>query len=319
MAKSSSVEQTLSRLHALRGQTALGEVRDELRKALGNRVNLIAAKAAAIVEEAELKDLAPEVVAAFERFMLKPAETDKGCMATTAAAKALYTMGIDSESVFLAGIRHVQMEGSYGKPTDTAAELRTVCAFGLVRMGYREVMPLLVDLLVDPEMQARIGAARAIAYSGRPEGELLLRLKILVGDREPDVLAECFVALLRLSAGRNLDFVARYLDNPSETMIEAAALALGESKHPRAFDILRTQWDKRQDDSLLLPLALTRRSEAMDLLITVIEQGRAAAAGKALEAMAMYRGDMAVRARVESAVGRRNDPKLVTSFRAIFS
>ena len=48
---------------------------------------------------------------------------------------------------------------------DTAAELRGVCALGLVRMGYRDVLVELADLLMDPEAQARMMAARSLAHA----------------------------------------------------------------------------------------------------------------------------------------------------------
>src|SRR5215831_13288635 len=116
----------------------------------------------------------------------------------------------------------------YGRAVDTAVELRALSAIGLVRTNYPDVGTELVDLLADKEREARIGAVRAMAYWGTPTGALLLRFKILSGDLEPEVLAECFQTLLYLDQ-RSLDFVARYLSHSDDGVAEGAALALGET------------------------------------------------------------------------------------------
>src|SRR6185436_13465161 len=186
MSKNRSVEATLASLAALRGMGSAA-IAAEVDMHLASRTNLVAAKAADLAREAGLKLLQPQLVEAFGRFMDKPAATDKGCHAKQAIAFALYELacvGSEVQEVFLAGIRHVQMEPAWGGSSDTAAELRGTCALGLVRMAYRDVMNELVDLLMDSSHQARIMAARAIAYAGRDEGALLLRMKILAGDRD---------------------------------------------------------------------------------------------------------------------------------------
>ena len=45
----------------------------------------------------------------------------------------------------------MQKEGSFGPPVDVAAELRGVCALGLVKIGYGDVLVELTDLLADVE------------------------------------------------------------------------------------------------------------------------------------------------------------------------
>ncbi|MEH2465502.1 hypothetical protein [Nostoc sp.] len=41
----------------------------------------------------------------------------------------------------------------------------------------------LADLLTDPKPEARVAAAKAIAYTGNPQGVPLLRFKTRIGDR----------------------------------------------------------------------------------------------------------------------------------------
>ncbi len=83
----------------------------------------------------------------------------RAALAKTAIAKALYEMEVKAESVFLRGIHHIQMEGVWGGNTDTAAELRGICALGLVRCNYRDVLDELGELLADAQAPARMMAA----------------------------------------------------------------------------------------------------------------------------------------------------------------
>ena len=115
-----------------------------------------------------------------------------------AIARALYALDYEGAELYLAGMRHVQPEPGYGGPTDTAVDLRAVCAIGLASTSYREKLRELIDLLVDPEWRARSGAVRAIAAVGSEPAALLLRLKAQIGDKEPEVIGDCFVGLLEV-------------------------------------------------------------------------------------------------------------------------
>jgi HEAT repeat protein len=201
-------------------------------------MNLVAAKAARIAGEWLAAELTPELVAAFDRFMVKPETTDKRCAAKIEILKALCKLEYPSPAVFRRGIQHIQMEPTWGGSVDTAAEVRALGAMGLAQTNYPEALEEIVPLLLDPERDARIGAVRAVAASGLPGGVLLLRLKTLSGD-EPEVLGECFAALLRADPAKSLEFVAKFLDHREEAIAEAAALALGDSRLESAFAVLR--------------------------------------------------------------------------------
>jgi HEAT repeat protein len=319
MAKGRSVEDTFAQLAALKsaGPAVLAEM---LPKFLSSKINLIVAKAADLAREKEVKSLQPQLTEAFDRFMDRPSETDKGCEAKQAIANALYEMGCDAADLFLTGIRHRQPEGSYGPPVDTAAELRGICALGLVRMAYRDAMNELVDLLTDESHQSRIMAARAIAYAGRDEGALLLRLKILVGDPVEDVVAECLIALGNLSRAKALPFIRKYLDSRSPMIAESAALALGEMRNANALSALLEQWERDPFTckSLALPIALSRLPQSQEFLINVVAQAKEEIAAAAVEALRIYRHDDALRARVRAAVEGRNLPKLTDVLRRTF-
>ncbi len=318
MAKSHPVEGMLSSLHALRAAPATEAARAELTKALGSATNLVVAKAAGIIGEFSLSGFEPELERAFDRFMAKSGSTDRGCAAMTAIAKTLYELGVAAQEVFLRGIRHVQREGSYSGSVDTACELRGFSALGLVRMAYREVMIELVDLLADREPQARMAAARAIAYSGRPEGVLLLRLKLLTGDKEAAVLEECMSALARLDPRGSVVFLGRFMDASDEGVRSAARLALGESRQPEALAILRACWEQEFDiegrQTLALAIAMLRLPDAIEYLVSLVGQETVAAAAVVIEALQMYRHDDALRARVEEIVTKRGEAGLRRAF-----
>jgi hypothetical protein len=278
--KAPRLEDRLAALSDLRRDPDSPAARQELTKCLASKINLLAAKAARIVGEYKLDGMAPQLVEAFARFMIDAAASDRRCEAKLAIVKALEELEYPSYEPFLRGVRHVQMEPSFGTSVDTAIELRAVSAIGLVRTNYHDVGVELVTLLADKARDARIGAARAIAYWGTLAGALLLRFKILSGDREPEVTAECFSGLLHIEAARAVDFVAGYLDDESEAIAEGAALALGESRRGEALEILKKHAKSYLRPTALLAIALLRSDAAVEYLRSLLPDADAA---KALE------------------------------------
>ena len=63
-------------------------------------------------------------------------------------------------------------------------------------------------------------------------------------------------------------FVARFLEHEDEAIVEAAALALGESRIPAAFEFLRQAWDavlaSADLERAFLRAAAFHRSEAFE-------------------------------------------------------
>jgi HEAT repeat protein len=322
MPKSHKVEDTLAALSALRDDPTSDAALKQLRQALAGRSSHVAAKAAQIAGESEVGALVADLIAAFDRFMTNPVKSDPNCSAKAAIADALYRIGHDDETVFLRGIRHRQMEPVYGGRIDTATDLRAACALGLVRMNYHEALVELADLLADPEARVRAAAAQAIAYSSSDHGVPLLRLKVLSGDEDATVIAECLSALLRLAPVSSLPFAARLLDVADTSRGEAAALALGGSRLPEAFDVLRQWWERTPDVALrrtaLLAIAMLRRDQPIDFLLSLVTEGDGPTAREAIKALAMYRHDDAVRERVQHCVERRTDVDLRGAFADAF-
>lgn len=309
-----STEDALAAIHAIRQTPEKYELARDLAPFLGHKSNHAVAAAAATAERLEVAALAPGLTQAFERLMRDPAKLDPGCKATIAIVQALVMLEDAAARVFFAGIRHVQKEGSFGPPVDTAAPLRGLCARGLARMGHPDALLECVTLLADPEIPARTGAIRAVADSGRPEGVLLLRLKALTGDKEIEVAGECFTALLSLDPAGSVEFVAKFLKFPEQDVAEQAALALGESHLPAAFPVLRDAWEgggaREYRRMLLTAIALLRIDEALEFLLERLASESSVVAADALAGLLFYARDEAVAARIEKIVRERGDAAL---------
>ena len=321
-AKSRSLEDTLALLHELRSDPLGNTSIETLRQVLAGKQSHAIASAAKIAGESEIIALVADLVAAFDRLMLNPAKSDPGCRAKAEIADALYRIGTDEVALFLRGVRHVQMEPVWGGRADTAIALRGVCALGLVRMHYPDVLSELADLLADPEAPARVAAARAIAYSENDNGVPLLRLKVLVGDVEPEVISECLAGLLKMAPSASLAFVARRLDAEPPAIREAAALALGGSRLREAFSVLRDWWQRTSESDLrrtaLLAIAMLKHDEAIEFLLSLVATADGPTARQAIAALALYRHDGTLRQRVEYAVTQRSDVALQPAFAESF-
>lgn len=285
--------------------------------ALGSTSNYVIAKAAAIVEANGLRQLIPQLIDAFDRLMTDPRELDKGCAATTAIIKALYALDYQEPAPYRRGIRHRQEEG-FG-PTDTATELRGACAMGLAQTSDDGAMDELIRLLTDAEAPARLSAARAIGCRNDPAGIPALMLKIHLGDREVEVLAECLVSILSIALNdRTLSFVVEQLDAGDNDIAEAAALALGSVRDERAFDALRKKWDETpfgtMSERLLHAMALSRMEKAIEFLNGLIATEPPRVASMAVRALATHRRDPRIAGLLEANLEQR--PELEAVIRA---
>ena len=290
-----------------------------LREALGAKEGAIVAKAAAIAGELELvhsqtADLVPDLRDAFHRLLEQPVKRDPGCAAKTAIATTLHRCGAYEDALFLTGVRWVQREPVWGGTVDVACELRSVCAMGLLRLGHPFAASEVAELLADPEPAARAGAAHAIAYSEDARFAPLLRHKILSGDAETQVIAECLAALLRVEGEQALEFCARVLDAADAARAELVAMALGESRRAGALPVLRAWWERTPSSELrrtaLLAIALLRTEAAHAFLLEVITTAPGHDARDAVAALAVFRDDEALRQRVVAAARTRDDAAL---------
>jgi HEAT repeat protein len=319
MAKSSTTKEKLLKLGKLKDVPLTTEVMNTFKRSLTSANNIIVEEAAKIVGERGIEEFVPFLLKAFDRFGQEPEKKDKGCLAKEAIIEALDTMEYDQEKFFLQGIKYFQIEPGYPKSVDTAAVLRGKCAFALVRLGYSEAVFELVDLLNDPEPQARIAAVRALTGISSDQSEPLLRLKTNLGDTDHQVISECLSALMLINPERSLEFVERFLNSDDFFIAQSAAFALGESRREDAFNILRRYREKTNRyelyDMLLTPMAITRLEEAFIYLINVIEKEEISSALAAVKAIQIF-CDESHRVKIQDAVYLRNNTKLAKAYEA---
>jgi hypothetical protein len=316
------IERSLDRLGELRHADRSQAVVEEVRIFLRSRSNLVVAKAAQIVRELGIAALIPDMVATFHKLMANAPRLDKRCAATTEIARALYELNYEEPAPYLAGLKHVQMEASFGPAVDEAAKLRAVSAQGLLRTRYPDAIAEVTQLLVDCEPAARIGAVRALAVNGGESGILLLNLKVLTGDAEPTVLGECFSGLLAASPNKSVPLVASYIDSKNSDLAEAALLALGESRLSAAYEVLREKWSRTAGIAgkkvLLVSMAATKLEEAIAFLVSLIETESIPTATAVVQALSIYSRNERVRKAVSDAVRARRDETLGNHFRRDF-
>jgi len=288
-----------------------------LRGALERGASFVVAAAAKLVAENDLHALAPLLAPAY----LRVADKDPGCRAKVAVVEALERLGRDEPDVFLHAARCRQMEAAWGPPVDTAANLRPLGAAGLAASLHPEAGAAVARLLADSEWTSRAGAARAAARLPPDVAVPLLVLRAEIGDLEPQVLGDCFRALLDADAARGLAFVAARLDGKEE-VAEQAALALGESRLETAVAPLceyaeRVAGPRRA--TALIALALLRRDEAVAYLVALVREANEKTATAAIDALAIHKHDARVRDAVLAAVKARGERTLVDKAREALS
>jgi len=304
------VEKKLKALNALDPAADRSVQNATVERYLADKHFRVVARAATLAGERALHERLPDLTNSYARFLVEPIEKDPHCIAKQAIARALVSLECQDVTFFLEGIRYQQLEPAWGGSSDSAIDVRCSCAMGLVATGYFRAIQELTELLQDREWRARAGAARAISCGSPREAEAVLRFKVLVGDPEPEVIGECFTGLLSIAPDECLPFVATRLSGDNDDVRDFAALALGESRHPRALEHLRAAWDAvyEAEDfrAVLIRAAALHRSEvAFDWLISIIEQGTPAQADVAVEALSVYERNTKLVERVQAALAKR--------------
>lgn len=291
-----------------------------LRAALTHSSNRIVQRSAELIAQAEIASLPAELVKAYWRLKRNPLKKDPGCLGKTAIVKALAQIEHADMDIFRDGITYNQIEPHWKGEVDTAAELRGVCAIGLVHFTPEiEVLNRCAVLLCDAWPDARLGAAQALGALGQIEAAPLLRLKLLTGDNQAEVHGECCSALLKVDREEGLSFVQTFLASPDPDQCVQTALALGEARLPGTFDILRNTWGRRAElnvrESLLLCVGLLRTNESQDFLLSLIDKRDIRTAADAVKALRLNGPIGDLRERAEAAVEATESDDLARVFR----
>jgi hypothetical protein len=316
-------DEQMAALDALKGRELDAEGIAFVRKMLANRSNFLVGKAARLAEENDLRELMPELLAAFGRFFEDAVKNDPQCWAKNALSKALVKLGCRDKDVFLRGLGFHQYEPVWGGRSDTAGTLRGNCALALVTcegLITPDLLVLLLEPLTDADKSVRVEAVRALAALGEPAVPVL-RLRALVPGPHPEpeeMLSVCYQALLAIEREDAIPFVARFLEQGDDAAAEAA-FALAGTHMPAALDVLiQSQKTAREPwfmGVLLSAIALTRLPEGVDFLIGLIER-EAREAETAIEALAQAAPNEELRMRIAKAVEDTGSPRLKKAFEA---
>ena len=294
MASARGFDAELAQLESLRN-AAPATTLEPIRKALTQRNNFIVAKAARLAATHNHRSLIPELVTAFDRFLSDGVKSDPQCWAKNALAEALSAFEYQEPELFLAGMKCIQLEGTWGGTTDTAGTLRGLCALALVQcrsLSNTQVLTHLTPLFADKVLPVRVNAARAVEQIGTDASALLLRLRAELASDEPELLGACYSGVLRLEGPTAIPWAAKFLSNPNagrgrsaddepDQAAAEAAFAIAETRTDAAATLLIATFKKTRDPdfrgTLLAALALTRQDKAIDFLFDEIAGGSKAA------------------------------------------
>ncbi len=307
------------------GSPLTAEAIAQLRGALAHSSNFIVAKAARLIAEAGLFPLLPDTLAAYDRFFVDAVKNDPQCWAKNALVKTLVQLEHRQKDAYLRGLRHHQMEPTWGGQSDTAGALRGACTHALVDcpgITDADLLQLLLEPLVDPDKTVRVEAARAFGQVGGSGAALVLRLRALLlpalkAQEEPEVLGAVYAALLAVEGDRAIPLVAAALKEGDDTAAEAA-FALADRRTPEALAALMARLRAGADawftPVLLSAIALTRLPQAVDFLISLIERDAREAAA-AIEAFSRIAPGEALLARIAQAIEQADSPRLAQAMR----
>lgn len=262
--------------------------------ALAGKDNLVFERASRLAGGTGDPRYVPALLEGFDRFVAAGDQGDAGCRGKFAAVEALRALHHVDDDVYRRGARIVQLEASWGPPTDTAAPLRALCGQALVAVSALDALDVLADHLADREWPVREAAAGSIADLGRAGGAPLLRFKLRVGDDEPAVVAACMDGLLHLDADGALELARDMLLAPTRdtALRETIAVALGESRVAGAEAVLLAWWSRaRMADERRLALtcaAMLRTPESFAALLALVRDANGADARDAVAALAPY-------------------------------
>ena len=293
---------------------------DPLRKALGNKNNFIAGKAADLIREFNLQDLTHDLLKTFDRFFQNPEKSDPQCWAKNAISRALAAFEFQEPEVFLRGMHHIQLEPVWGGRSDIAGTLRATCALGLVQcrsLTNDDLLNHLIDLFTDSDKAVRAEVARAIEQVGSPSAASLLRLRAVLGKDEPEVLGACYGGILRLEGVSATCWISHFLESHDDAAGEAA-LALAGTHSPEGFNALKNSLETAHDpwfrSVLLSAIGLTRHDAAMEFLLDLVKTD-SIDAERALEAVVRAMPSTETMQRLEKLV--TPNPRLALTLAAL--
>jgi len=318
MARSNRFEVDLHAAEALRQMPPGPALLAGIDKALGHASGLVIAPAARAIVAHRLDGFDAALRTALDRLYVDPGDRDPQCRGKLALISALDELGCGEAELFLRAARYVQMEPVWGSSQDSAPPLRIRAAQALVRLGHHGLYRLLGELLTDLVGEVRGAAAQMLGAIGGERAALLLRLRLVVGDADVDVLADYAAALLACEGAEAVPLVVPLLRHDDRAVVGGIALALGGSRLPEALDplraLLRQTADRQLCRTLIDAIALQRSEAAAETLLGLLTDSDAEQAMAAVKGLRLYRDRPAIAARVQAGVDSRRDGRLVQAW-----
>ncbi len=292
----------LDEISALRDDPSGARAIATLKNALAKHPSHVVAAAARHCADHGIRALCGDMARAYLRLAEGESKSDPGCVGKQALIEALSALDYPDHQPFEHAYSLVQWEKGWGPPTDSAANLRGHALMAMVGLNLDGTPERIGLLLADREPRARSAAARAaVAWGDGALARALLLLRVQAGEQDPEVLADCFEALIQVGG---TDRVLGFLKG-SGLASESAALALGSARVASAVPAM-IRWCEGLIDSgtrkvALVSIGLTRCPEALDYLLNKLVRGGTRAGREALEALAVFLPDPAARVRVVEA------------------
>ena len=137
-----------------------------------------------------------------------------------------------------------------------------------------------------------------------------------------DIVQETFLRYQQAGKTTIKDVLAQVLEQSDEARSEAAALALGQSRHEDALPLLQAFAQRRpvpERRVALVAIAMLRSPAATSHLLDLVATAPLSLATQAVRALAVHRYDAALHARVRAAAQARDEAALVRECEEAFA
>jgi hypothetical protein len=300
MAKKDPVADALTKVAELRRIDDPRELSAAVIKLMGQRSSFVVSRVADLAAERSVRDAVPAMIERLDQLLTDGASDDVGAGAVMSLVKALVALeaGYEAEEVAIRASKHTRWEKVMGGSVEVAGSVRGNAAILLAAMGSMQAMRVGTELLAEADQRpprertswpVRSDAARALTMIGSDGAAAILRFKILIGDAEPNVLSDCLAGLLAIERDAAIPLAQQMLDDDRDEYAEAAVLALGNWRDPRAFEQLRSRADRflssHSQELYLASIAMTRQPKAIDYLIELATDGNASLKRVAMNAL----------------------------------
>jgi hypothetical protein len=233
MAAARSFDEKRARIRALTS-APVHEARADLKKYLADKNGYLVGEAAEAAKKLELVELVPDLAAGFMTLLVDGPKRDTGCLGKFRIVEALLSFDAHEPDVYLSGLRHRQIEGSYPEPIDTAAGLRGLCAHALLRIHHRTALLDVTPLLFDDYDVTRAEAAALALGESRAQGAFEALRRGWEKHRSGRAAEGVLLGIALLRSDKANDYLVSLVEGAPEGEAALALSALALHRHDKA-------------------------------------------------------------------------------------